>query len=342
MIFRKGIRPDHLNLLYRQLGAMTASGMRVEEAIKTLAEEADDSPVRGLVTAMQKDVERGTSAGEALASHLVHLRGLPPTVFSKDTNTLSRFFGDIAEFSEKRQALRRFMALSFVYPALVAVVLLFVVTLLMVVVVPMLASMFSDMGQALPLPTRMVIALSGFLGGWGGLMILVAVAAVLVIFLSNRLWFFQAADKMPFLREVNRKIAGAELFRNLALMTKLSVPSEQVLSAAAAFVTNDYYTKRLKDIAPKCRTLAEFVTRLRQEGLVPALVSHTVRAGERSGTLSEALHESARFVEHDAEKTYSRFVVLLYPLTIILLGAIVGFIVIAMYMPIFQMGAVVG
>jgi len=342
MIFRKGIRPDHLNLLYRQLGAMTASGMRVEEAIKTLAEEADDSPVRGLVTAMQKDVERGTSAGEALASHLVHLRGLPPTVFSKDTNTLSRFFGDIAEFSEKRQALRRFMALSFVYPALVAVVLLFVVTLLMVVVVPMLASMFSDMGQALPLPTRMVIAMSGLFWGGGALLIPVGVVALILILLYKKIWLYTAADKIPLLRTVNRKIAGAELFRNLALMTKLDVPSEQVLSAAAAFVTNDYYAMRLKDIAPKCRTIADLVTRLRQAGLAPALVSHAVRAGERSGTLSEALHESARFVEHDAEKTYNRFVVLLYPLTIILLGAVVGFIVIAMYMPIFMVGAVAG
>lgn len=339
MLFRRGFRPDHLNLLYRQLGAMTASGMTVEEAIKTLAEEAEDSPIKGLLASLQKDVERGAAVGEALAGHL---KGIPPAVFSRDTNTLSRYFADIAEFSEKRQALRRFMALSFVYPGLVAVVLLLVVMLLMVVVVPMLASMYSDMGQMLPIPTRMVIALSGFLGGWGGLMILLTAVAIIVIFLSSRMWFYRAADKMPFIRAVNRKIAGAELFRNLALMTKLSVPPEQVLSNAAAFVTNDYYSMRLADMAPKSRTLADFVTRLREAGLVPALVRHTVRAGERSGTLAEALHESARFVEQDAEKTYSRFVVLLYPLTIILLGAIVGFIVTAMYMPIFQMGAVAG
>jgi type IV pilus assembly protein PilC len=81
---------------------------------------------------------------------------------------------------------------------------------------------------------------------------------------------------------------------------------------------------------------------LRQAGLAPSLVSHAVRAGERSGTLSEALHESARFVEHDAEKTYSRFVVLLNPITIILLGIVVGFCVIAMYMPIFMMGTIAG
>jgi len=342
MIFRKTIKPDHLNMLYRQLGAMTASGMTVADSIRTLAEEGDDSPVRGVVTAMHKELERGASAGEALAGHLGHLRGLPATVFDRDRETISQFFSDIAEFSEKRQALRRFMILSFAYPALVAVVLLFVITLLMVVVVPMLATMFADMGGALPLPTRMVIALSGFFSGPAGWLLQVGVVALIVIVLYKRIWLYMIADRIPVIRAVNRKIAGAELLRNLALMTKLDVPSELALSAAAASVTNDFYSFRFKNIAGKSRSASDFITQLRQAGMAPAMVSHAVRAGEKSGTISTAIQESARFVEHDAEKTYGRFVVLLYPLTIILLGAIVGFCVIAMYMPIFQMGMMVG
>lgn len=342
MVFKKTVKPDHLNLLYRQLGAMTASGMTIAEALKILAEEGEHSPIRELITSIHKDVERGVPAGDALAGHLGHLRGLPPSVFSRDTRTLSLFFGDIAEFSEKRQTLRRFMILSFVYPALVSTVLLLVISLLMIVVVPMLAAMYSDMGQALPFPTRMLIAVSRLIAGTAGCLIPAGIVALILILVYRKAWIYKAADKIPFLREVNRKIAGAELFRNLALMAKLGVPAEQALSTADSSVTNEFYSRRLKDIASTGRTLSEFVARLRQAGLAPAVVSHAVRAGERSGTLSETLHESARFAEYDAEKTYGRFVVLLYPLTIILLGVIVGFCVVAMYLPIFMMGSVAG
>jgi len=336
------IRPEQVNMLYRQLAAMTGAGMTVGGAIQALAEDSEDSPINPLVEQMNKDIMSGKKPGEVLAANLPQLGGLPARFFDQESKVVSSFFSDIAEFSEKRQLLKGFINLSFLYPGLVVLVLLLVIGLLMVVVVPMLASMFVDMGQALPLPTRIVIALSSFMGGWAFACIVIAAIAGVLVLRRNKNWLYAIIDKVPGFRALNRKIACAELARTLALLTKLHVPVQEILQAAASSVTNQYYSLKIAGIACQCQGLSQFVLQLRQAGIVPALISHTVHAGDRSGTLAEALHESARFMETDAEKAYDRFVVLLYPVTIIILGLIVGFCVVAMYMPIFQMGSAVG
>ena len=339
---RNKIKPEQVNMLYRQLAAMTGSGMTVGEAIQALAEDSEDSPIRPLVEQMNRDIMSGRKPGDALAANLPNLGGLQAKFFDQDSKVLSGFFSDIAEFSEKRQTLKGFIKLSFLYPGLVALVLLLVIGLLMVVVVPMLASIFTEAGQFLPLPTRIVIGISRFMSGWGGILLVMVVLPVILVLRRNKKWLYAIIDKAPGFGTLNRKIACAELARTLALLTKLNVPVAEVLQAAAPSVTNKYYSFKIAGIAGQCQDLSQFVLQLRQAGIVPALISHTVRTGVRSGTIAEALHESARFMETDAEKAYDRFVVLLYPVTIIILGSLVGFCVVAMYMPIFQMGSAVG
>ena len=337
----KAPQSDHLNMLYRQLAAMTASGMTVSEAISALAGDSDDSPISGLIATMNSELKSGKSPGEVVTLHLQHLKGLPAAVLGQEPADASRFFTDLAEFSEKRQQLKRFLVLSLIYPALVASILLFVISLLMIVVIPMLSAMFADMGGTLPLPTRIVVALSRFISSvW--YLIPAGIVALILIFRYRRQWLLTAADNVPFVKGLNRKIACAELVRNLALLAKCDIPAQEKLQTAAASISNEYYAHRFSEIALNSRDLTQFVTQLRQAGLLSAIVSHTVRAGERSKALASALYETARFTDYDTEKTFNRFVLLLYPLTIILLGIVVGFCVIAMYMPIFQMGSMAG
>lgn len=342
MARKKGIHPDHLNMLYRQLSVMTAAGMTVAEAIKVLAEEGDDSPARPLLDAMKNELAAGSRPGDVLSANFPYLKGLPPELFEKDPATAAEFFSSLADFSEKRQMMRRFLGLIFLYPGLVAAMLLAVISILLIVVVPMLAAMFADMGGTLPLPTRIVIALSSFVQGWGGFSVLMALAALIGMLIKKKSLRYALIDKLPVLRMLNRKIAGAELVRNLALLTRAGVSSRDALSSAAASVTNEYFSGRFTDAARNSQGIAHCLSELRKEKLISSAVSHAARTGERSGTLTAVLHESARFLEQDAEKTYDRFLVLLYPVTILLLGTVVGFCIIAMYMPIFQMGAMAG
>lgn len=342
MARKKGIHPDHLNMLYRQLSVMTAAGMTVAEAIKVLAEEGDDSPARSVLAAMKSELAAGRRPGDVLSANFPYLKGLPPELFEKDPATAAEFFSSLADFSEKRQAMRRFLGLIFLYPGLVAAMLVAVISLLLIIVVPMLASMFSDMGGTLPLPTRVVITVSNFVQGWGGFLVLMALVTLIGMLIRNKRLRFALIDKLPVLRMLNRKIAAAELVRNLAMLTRAGVASQYSLSSAAASVSNEYFAGRFTDAARNSPGIAHCLSELRKEKLISSAVSHAARTGERSGTLTAVLHDSARFMEQDAEKTYDRFLVLLYPVTILLLGTIVGFCVIAMYMPIFQMGSMAG
>jgi general secretion pathway protein F len=335
---QKKIKTAHINMLYRQLAAMTGSGLTVAESIRMLAEESDGSPVRTLVMALRKEMESGATAGDAMSRHLPHVGGLSPSLFDQDAKTVSGFFRDLAEYSEKKEALRKALILAFVYPAFVSLVLVLVLSLLMVVVIPMLASIFSEAGQVLPLPTRMAIALSNFLKGWGGFVLLAALAAGVTVLVRNRSIAYRLIDKVPFLGALNRKITGAEFLRSLAFSAKIDIPPSKWAQKAAAGLTNEFHAKRLKDALSGAISVEQLVGQLRTFGLVPPMVGHTLRAAEKSNTIKTGLDESARFMEYDAEKAHERFVVLLYPLMIIAIGIIVGFCVIAMYMPIFQMG----
>jgi type II secretory pathway component PulF len=330
------LKIDHVNLLFRQLAAMTASGMTIEESINVLAEEGEGSPAAGIVSAIRKEIGKGMPPGEAIIKYIPQLRGLSPSVFSQDLRTVSHALRQMAEFSEKRQTLRRFMVLSLIYPVFLITVLLGVLTLLMIVVIPMFASMYADIGGILPLPTRIVMALSRSFWKFGWL-IPAGIVAVIVLALHKKIWLL--ADKIPAVKTLNRKIAAAELLRNLSLMANTNSPSREVLREAAG-VSNDFYASKLREAAAGADGMSQFIDRIRQMAIIPPMVRHTVRAGEKSGTLAAALAETAEYMEREAEKTYNRYVVFLHPVLIILLGSIIGFCIIAMYLPIFQLGSV--
>ncbi len=332
------LKIDHVNLMFRQLAAMTGSGMPLAEAVRVLAEEGAGSPAGGLLSAIRKEIEQGSPPGEAITRHVPQVRGLSPSVFnSGELVTVSRALGQIAEFSEKRQTLRRFMVLSLIYPALLTIVLLCVLSLLMVFVIPMFASMYADMGGMLPLPTRIVVAVSRhfLLFFW---LVPFGVAALVLAARHKRIWLYALAARMPGIGMLNRKIAAAEFLRNLSLMANTNVPSRENLQSAAN-VSNDYYAFKLREAAAQADGMSQFIDGLSRMRIIPGMVRQTVRAGERSGTLAAALQETAAYMEREAEKTYNRYVVFLHPAMVILLGSIIGFCLIALYMPIFQLGA---
>jgi type IV pilus assembly protein PilC len=332
------IKTDHANLLFRQLAAMTASGMTMVEAITVLAEEGEGSPVSGVVSAIRKEIERGASPGEAIIKYIPQLRGLSPGVFSQGLGTVSQVLRQMAEFSEKRAVLRRFMALSMVYPAFLITVLLGVLTLLMIVVIPMFSSMYAEIGGVLPLPTRIVMAMSRHFWVFGWIMP-AGLVAFIVIARRKRIWLHALADKIPAVKTLNRKIAAAEFLRNLSVTAGLNIAPREALQHASA-VSNDFHASTLRKHAARVDGISQLIDSIGQTGLIPPVVRHAVRAGERSGTIATALQETAAYMEQDAEKTYNRYLVFLHPVMIILLGIIVGFCIIALYMPIFQMGSV--
>lgn len=328
-------------MVCRQLALLTATGLTLPESLKALAEERETTPVNRAVAAINSEVERGNQAGEALTRNLSQLQGLPPALFKQGSEQLSRVFRQIAEFADKKQELRRIFRNSSIYPAAIAGVMVLVVLLLSVVVIPMLASMFADMGQSLPLPTRIVIGVSNFLKGWGGLFLIVLFSTAVAGLCKNSKLVFGILDKTPAIGRLNRSIAATEYLKTAILLLQSGLSLREALTVAADSVTNTYYAEKLKRLAEQGNDAAAALSNIQNKGLIPSIVGLTLRTGDRSGAALPAFIEAADYMERETDLAYTRFSSLLPPLMIIFIGCAVGFVIIAMYMPIFQMGSAV-
>jgi len=326
-------------MLCRQLAILIASGRTPAEAIKALAGEAGESPIRDVVAAMAEELERGVAAAEVLSSHLSVLRGLPSEVFQLGSRELAMAFRDVSVFAEKKQELRRTFLASTMYPAVIVAVLTIIVLLLSVIVIPMFAAMFADMGSNLPLPTRMVITAAEFLRRGGGLVLVLAVTGVVAGFLRNNRRLFGMLDRIPVLGALNRSIAATEYLKTVTLLVQSGLPLRSALDSAAGSVTNSFYSGRLRDLSARNSDTSGLINALQRSRIVPAIVGLTLRTGERSSAALPAFTDAAEYLERETELAYGRFSSLLPPLMMITIGVFVGFVIIAMYMPIFQMGS---
>lgn len=329
----------HQAMLCRQLALLIASGRTPAEAIKAIAAEPGVFPVKDVVAAMADELDRGGAAEEVLGRHLSVLRGLPSEIFRLGSEPLARAFRDISVFAEKKQELRRTFLASTMYPAVIVAVLTIIVLLLSVIVIPMFATMFADMGSNLPLPTRMVITAAEFLRGGGGMVLVLAVTGIVAGFLRNNRRLFGMLDRIPVLGALSRSIATTEYLKTVTLLVRSGLPLRSALDAAAGSVSNAFYSGRLKDLSARNSDTSGLLDALQRNRIVPAIVGLTLRTGERSGAALPAFTDAAEYLERETELAYGRFSSLLPPLMMITIGVFVGFVIIAMYMPIFQMGS---
>jgi len=327
-------------MICRQLGLLTATGLTLAEALKALADERETTPVDKAVAVMNREVEQGGQAGEVLTRHLSQLQGLPLAIFKQSGEQMTQVFRQIADFADKKQELSRIFRNSSIYPAVIAGIMVLVVLLLSVVVIPMLGNMFAESGQALPLPTRMVIGMSNFISGWGGLFLLMLFIIVAVGLFKNNCLFFNILDKMPAIGSLNRSIAATEFLKTAILMLQSGMSLREALSTASSSVTNAYYAATLKSLGSQSNDTAALLTSIQHKGIIPSIVGLTLRTGDRSGVALPTFIEAADYMERETELAYTKFSALLPPVMIICIGIIVGFVVIAMYMPIFQMGSI--
>ncbi|MDH3976465.1 MAG: type II secretion system F family protein [Deltaproteobacteria bacterium] len=334
MMFR--IKADHMNMFYRQMAAMTASGMTVAEAVSTIAEEGDSSRMGKLISLMNWEISEGKPAGEVLIQHLDYLTNIPPELFKEDKEKIAPLFDRFAEYGERKSKIRNYAKTVMIYPAFILTVAAFVASGLLLFVIPIFEKMFIDMGGTLPYPTLVIINLSHFLLQYF-VVLLVLLAMTILFFNKKKAFFYRIADKVPFLGKMNRKIAVAQFLSNLHLLFGFHLSAQQTCRAAAGNVNNDYIAKKLKEAGEKVSDYSDLLLQLERSGFFPGLIIKTLKVGNRAKALEAALNRSASFCEADAEKASDRFTAAMIPLTIIVVGTALGFFIIAMYLPIFSM-----
>lgn len=345
---RGGLSAAQLNLVTRQLATLLAAGLTLEQTLSALIEQSESETARQVLAGVRAELLAGHTLARAMGSY----ESVFPDIYralvraGEASGELGKVMLRLADYTESRQALRQKVGLAFVYPAIVTVVALLVVTGLLVYVVPQVVGVFQQSHQTLPLLTRMLIGLSSTLQAIGGYLLLALVAAGFGIraMLQREALRYQWHLRLLRLPVVGRLVRGintARMASTLAILAGSGVPLLTALSAAAAVVNNLPMRRALEEASKKVREGAGLSRALAVSGLFPPILIHLIASGEASGQLDVMLERAAAQQEQEVNGYTTVLTSLLEPVLILVMGGVVLLIVLAILMPIIDMNQMV-
>ena len=337
-------------ILTRQLATMIDAGLPLVQCLEILGSQTENKTLAKTVVQVRSDVESGATFADALKKHPKVFDNLYVNMVAAGEagGILDTILGRLAAYMDKFAMIKKQIKSAMIYPAVILFVAVAVVALLLVVVVPMLAAMFKEAGQALPLPTRIVIAVSDFLKSWGGLVLLVALVGGIVglkqwrktengLRVTDRL-----AMQIPVMGSLITRVSVAKFTRTLGTLMTSGVPILEGLIIVAKTAGNKIVEEAImqtRQSVSEGKTLAEPLGKAK---VFPAMVTQMISVGEATGALDNMLNKIADFYDEEVDSAVAALTSMLEPMLMIFLGTTVGFVIVAMYMPIFQMGSAVG
>lgn len=334
MRVKSNLKSSHLMLFYRRMASMAATGMGPSESIAALAESGGKGALARAAGKMHEDISGGTEPAVAMKQGLRHLSGLPDEMFERDPREMAPIYNSIAEHVERESSIESALRGIAMYPAVVGSIVVLIASVIMIFVVPVFDEMFEYMGGMLPLPTRMLIGLSHQIDIILPLLVL-AIVIALVAFRRNRRLYHGFLYRLPVLGRASRRAAGAEFISVYSILKRLGVDDGTGMLAAASSVTNGYIAEKLSAMAGEQGGLDALAGRLEQDGYITDIAAHMLRAGERTDTVPTACSEAAAVLFEELDIFNRQAFGAATPLMILTLGLIVGFMVIALYLPIF-------
>ncbi len=337
-------------ILTRQLATMIDAGLPLVQCLDILGAQTENVTLAKTIVQVRTDVESGSTFAEALKKHPKVFDNLYVNMVAAGEagGILDTILQRLAAYMEKFAKIKKQIKSAMVYPSVILFVAVAVVALLLVIVVPMLAAMFAEGGQALPLPTRIVVGFSNFLKGWGGLSLLIGFVGFIV---GVKAWrktekglkvTDSIALKLPVAGDLIRKVSVAKFTRTLGTLMTSGVPILEGLLIVARTAGNKVIEEAIlttRQSVSEGKTLAEPLTKSK---VFPPMVTQMISVGEATGALDNMLSKIADFYDDEVDGAVATLTSLLEPMLMVFLGTTVGFVIIAMYMPIFQMGEIVG
>ena len=350
-LFGKGkkIIPKDIAVFSRQLATMMTAGVPLVQAFEIIGRGHEKPAMQDLIMSVKTDVESGTSLANSLGKHPKYFDDLFVNLVDagEQSGALETLLDKIATYKEKTEELKGKVKKALFYPTAVLVVAFVVSGILLLFVVPQFQELFQGFGADLPAFTQMVINLSEFMQKYWWLVLLgIGVAVFAFINGKQRSATFRrnldkASLKIPVVGSILEKSAIARFARTLATMFAAGVPLVEAMESVAGATGNAIFqeaTLRMKD---EVSTGTQLQQSMRSTGLFPNMVVQMVAIGEESGSLDEMLGKVADFYEQEVDNLVDGLSSLLEPLIMAILGVVVGGLVIAMYLPIFKLGAVV-
>jgi type IV pilus assembly protein PilC len=343
--FRTGVNDKDIVVFTRQFATMIDAGLPLVQALDILSNQVENKTLGRTLQDIKTDVESGATYADALRKH--------PRVFSElyvnmvaageAGGILDTILNRLAAYIEKAMKLKKKVKGAMIYPAVVSSIAVLVIAVIMVFVVPTFSKMFATLGGTLPLPTRLIIGMSNFLAGVGGLMILgfigASVAFIIQVRRTEKGKYItdKILLKLPIFGMLLNKVAVAKFTRTLGTLISSGVPILDGLEITAKTSGNkviEYAINEVRKGVVGGKTLAEPITKAK---VFPPMVTHMIAVGESTGALDAMMAKIADFYDDEVDNAVSNLTAMMEPILMVFLGGAVGFIVVAMYLPIFKL-----
>ena len=342
------VNATDLALLTRQLATLVRSGLPLEEALLAVSQQSEKPRVRSVLAGVRARVVEGRSLAEGLGA----FPGVFPEIFratvsaGEQSGHLDAVLERLADYTENRQILQQRIRNAMVYPVLLTVVCLGIVSLLLGYVVPEVVRVFEAGDRALPILTQILIAMSDFIRGWWWA-ILGGAAAGICLFRrwlqapAARRQFDSFRLRLPLVGRITRGNNAARFSRTFAILTASAVPVLEAMRISGEVISNVPMREAVTDAAVRVREGAPIARSLAKSKLFPPMLIHLISSGETSGALESMLERAADNQERELDGVVNTAVGILGPLMILLMGGFVFVIVLALLLPIFELNQLV-
>jgi type IV pilus assembly protein PilC len=346
---KRKITSKDITVFSRQLATMMSAGVPLVQAFDIVGRGHDNPAMQDLVLSVKTDIESGTSLTDALSKHPLYFDDLFCNLVAagEQAGVLDILLDKIATYKEKTESIKGKVKNALFYPAAVIVVAVIVTAVIMLFVIPQFKALFSSFGADLPAFTLLVIAISDFMREWWWALAL-GLGAFGYLFGASfkrspklRELVDRTSLRLPVIGPILHKAAIARFARTLSTMFAAGVPLVEALESVAGATGNIVYSKAVMQMREEVATGQALQLSMRQRDLFPHMVIQMTAIGEEAGALDEMLAKVADFYEEEVDNAVEALSSLLEPFIMVIIGVLVGSLVIAMYLPIFKLAAVV-
>ncbi len=340
-------KKDVLNFT-NQLAVMIRAGISLPESLESIASQMDKKKFKDIISDLKNKIEGGQTFSQALSAH--------PEVFSnlyinmiaaaEVSGSMSSMLRQLVEYLDQESQTRSQVVGAMVYPIIIAVMAVSTTIFLLTFVLPRFLVVFAGKEHLLPVPTKMIMALSGFMRGYWFVILPVTGLAVWAFWYfinttAGREWWDRMKLRIPLLRTLCRSLYITRSLHTMGVLTNAGVPILDTIIITAQVSGNVLYEKMWKRVYESVRQGSKIASSLAASDLMPSNVVQMLRSGEESGTLSDVLRDVAEFYGRELKTVIKVVTSMIEPIMIVIMGVLVGFIAMSIILPIFRMSSLV-
>ena len=343
--FGGGVKDKDIVVFTRQFATMIDAGLPLVQALDILSAQVENKTLARALSIIKSDVESGSTYADALRKHPKVFTDLYANMVAagESGGILDTILNRLAAYIEKAMKLKKKVKGAMIYPIVVSTIAVGVIAVIMIFVVPTFSKMFATMGGTLPLPTLLVMKTSNFLAGIGGLVLLILLVALVVAYAQVRKTEGgrRVTDaiflKLPIFGVLLNKVAVAKFTRTLGTLISSGVPILDGLEITAKTAGNKIIESAVMDVRQAVSEGKTLADPLMKSKVFPPMVTHMISVGESTGALDAMLSKIADFYDDEVDNAVANLTAMMEPMLMVFLGGAVGFIVVAMYLPIFKL-----